>query len=120
MIRGKSTNLLATGGVFFLSFLLNGCCSNSWDKFAMQVAPDYSCRTGADGGYDFYVWDCHQNQRIVIYKWTASFSCREPQRETVGCGATTSIEDKIGFRLDKTNPNGKCGKIPDNLQWQTK
>jgi hypothetical protein len=47
-----------------------GCCSHPWDKFKMSILPDYSCRTGADGGYDFYVWECQNNQRVVIYQWT--------------------------------------------------
>jgi len=41
------------GGVFVLSFWLSGGCSNSWDKFATPVAPNYSCRTGGDGDEKF-------------------------------------------------------------------
>lgn len=94
------------------AFLVAGCCSHPWDKFKMSILPDYSCRTGADGGYDFYVWECQNNQRVVIYQWTTYASCDEPRKESAACGELTAIEMKLG-KIERG-----CDRMIGHLRWR--
>lgn len=94
--------------VIFL-FILSGCCSKSWTKFSGMQPPDQSYRTGSDGGYDVYIWNCLNNRRVAIYKFTASFTCREPERQTTECGGVTPIEVELKDAIKR--------KVPDSLNW---
>ncbi|MFC1669316.1 hypothetical protein ACFL20_02930 [Spirochaetota bacterium] len=95
--------------LFIIFIFLTGCCSKPWKKYHGLSKPDISFRTGSDGGYDIYVWKCRNKKRIAIYKFTASFTCKEPQKEESPCGTLTPIENKF-----KETPKKK---VPEFLKW---
>lgn len=92
--------------------MLAGCCSSPWNKFPMPVAPDRSCRTANVAGYDVYIWNCYEQQRVVIYKYSAEMSCEEPKKETTPCGGQAPIESKLGASIQEG-----CKSVPVSLRW---
>jgi hypothetical protein len=93
-------------------FLLAGCCADPWDNFPMAQKPDRSCRTNQVEGYDVYIWSCLSNQKVVVYKYSAEASCREPKRETAACNELTPIEVTLGDKV----VDG-CTPVPASLRW---
>ncbi|HXH75051.1 MAG TPA: hypothetical protein VNJ08_08805 [Bacteriovoracaceae bacterium] len=79
----------------FSVFLLSGCAAWAWKKYDIPVQPDYSCQTGLASGYDIWVWNCYNNQHIVVYQATSEMSRREGKKQTVPCGELTKIEEEL-------------------------
>jgi len=104
-----SLPFMGIGLILFALAAVTGCCSESWVKFPVMQGPDLSYRTGADGGYDVYIWNCMNNRRVVIYKFTASFTCREPEKQTSQCGEITPIEAELKDTSKR--------RVPDSLLW---
>ena len=77
----------------------------------MGRQPDKSYRTGETHGYDVYIWNCLNNKRIVIYRFTAEMTCKEPVKETTICGDNTNIEKKLAKIKKKP--------VPDICKWVT-
>ena len=95
-----------------LGAVLSGCCSKPWEKFAMPVRPDRSCRTGGASGYDVHIWTCLNQQRVVIYKYTAEMSCAEPQKEVSACSELAPIEQRLGVEV-----TAGCDPPPVAFRW---
>lgn len=79
----------------------------------MNTPPDRSCRTGEVHGYDVYIWECIDQQRVVVYAYSGETSCEEPQREVVACGQLTAIEQELGALVEDG-----CAPVPDVMRWR--
>jgi hypothetical protein len=97
---------------------LGGCCERAWNAYPMDAEPDWQCRTGTEAGYDLYGWDCTtdpddgEERHVVVYAWTASFSCKKAEKETAACGELTQIEEDEASSLGE-----HCEEPPDSMQW---
>jgi len=93
---------------------VTGCWQQSaWDRHPIPSPPDHTCRTGSDGGFDVYLWDCEQGSHTVVYQWCAGLSgCKEAQKETAACGSLTAFEQSHSADLKA------CSPIPTALTWQ--
>ncbi len=100
-------------GLILLVFLLTGCCSEPWKVFPMSVAPDVSCRTGTTHGYDIYIWDCYQNEKVVISQYSTEATCQAPEQQKTKCGQLTEIERKLATEIRE-----QCGDLPEFRRWK--
>jgi hypothetical protein len=101
--------------LILLLFLLTGCCQPPWEKFEISTPPDRSCRTGTTHGYDVYIWNCQNNQKVVIYQYSTEMTCQKSQKETARCGELTSIEKTLGELGGES-----CRQVPAIRQWRVK
>lgn len=96
-----------------LSLLLLASCSKAaWVVYPIETPPDRSCYVGVEAVTDFYIWDCLNNEHIVIYQPQSLFGSGKPVRESVACGVKTQIEQE-------TNLEKSC-KTPmhaENFEW---
>lgn len=91
-----------------------GCCAKPWDAHPMDSAPDEQCRVGSGAaGYDLYIWECVDNEHVVISFFSAEMSCSAPEKETVPCGELTAFEEDYAEQL-----GGGCTAPPDSLFWE--
>lgn len=77
------------------ALFLSGCAAWAWKKYDIPVQPDYSCQTGLTSGYEVWVWNCYNNQHIVVYQASSEMSRREAKKEIIRCGERTKIEDEL-------------------------
>ncbi len=87
--------------------LLTACTDDPWTKYPMPSPPDKQCRTGHEAGYSLYIWECHEDQRIVILQYGTFLMRREPEKQTSTCGEKTSIERKLANKACKPFPPGR-------------
>lgn len=106
-------NIVLAVTALFVLLAITGCCEDPWEAYPTEEAPDRSCRTGSVEGYDVYIWKCRDDQREVVYRYSAEMSCDEPEKETVSCGERTPIEEELG---DKIGPD--CESVPSSMEWQ--
>jgi len=92
------------------AFLACGRGGDPWREFPMSTPPDRQCRKGTEGGYDVYVWNCHDGARVVIYKYFTYLGSREPVREEVPCGGRAPIEERLKL------PD-ECKLPPEGFRW---
>ena len=79
----------------------------------MEAAPDHQCRTGGDGGYDLWIWECVDGERVAVTQYCTGLSgCREAEREATACGGTTELETEAAVG-DLTS----CTPVPDSRRW---
>ena len=90
---------------------LCSCASKPWVKHPMPRHPDHYCQTGpSEAGVNYYVWECVNNERVVIRNWNTGLFSLPSIKETAACGGTTKFEDSL-----KENENARCDKKPS--QW---
>jgi hypothetical protein len=82
----------------------------SWKKFPMSSPPGQQCRSGAEAGYDVFVWECHEGKRVAIYQYSTPLSRRQPVREETPCGGRTPIEERLKLM-------NECEPPPEGLRW---
>jgi hypothetical protein len=91
-----------------------GCCTKPWDAQPMGTAPDAQCRVGqSTHGYDLYVWDCVDDEHVVVSFYSAEMSCAQPEKESVACGELTDLEVEFASQLGEA-----CEAPPDSLFWE--
>ena len=74
----------------------------------MDSKPDHSCFVGPnETGCDFYIWNCINNQKVVIYQCGIAFAMPSAKQENSNCNSLTSFEEK--YSID-TNNLDKCKK----------
>lgn len=96
-----------------LGLLVSGCSAEPWDQFPMDTAPDYQCRTGGDGGYDLYVWECVDGERVAIAQFCTGLSgCREAERSVAACDETTALEGEVA-----AGDLASCTPVPASRRW---
>ena len=83
--------------VAVIIFFCTSCASPPWIKHRMEVAPDNSCQTGNEAGYNIYIWRCYNNQKIVVFQKSAGLYVFSAQKQVVECGAETEFEKEIEF-----------------------
>jgi hypothetical protein len=89
-----------------------GCASSPWVEHPMTATPDRSCRTGHEVGADVYIWECHEQRRVVVYQTcSALLGCDRAIRQTSECGDRTSIERELGDALNR------CDPVPGPRAW---
>ena len=109
MRRARS---LAAWAIVIGGLLAAGCSDRPWETFPSDTPPDRECRTGGDGGYDLYVWECAGGRRVAIYQFCAGLTgCRAAEREEVACGERTPIEVQIDAEISG------CQEMPEAQRW---
>lgn len=80
----------------------------------MDTVPDEQCRVGASvSGYDLYIWDCVDNEHVVVSFYSSEMSCSVPEKETTACGELTELETTYAEELGEN-----CQSPPDSLVWE--
>ncbi|MDP2315097.1 MAG: hypothetical protein Q8P41_19515 [Pseudomonadota bacterium] len=87
------------------------CCERPWQTFEMSTPPDRQCRTGTEAGDDFYIWDCIDDEHVVITAYTSPATCAAPEMETVACGEQTEMEIAHADEL------ADCREVPQSMRW---
>jgi len=64
----------------------------------MPTPPDRTCD---DGWTDVYVWNCVDNQHVVVSRFRGEYGCSAPVREVAACGAQTPYEISHAQSLDR-------------------
>lgn len=73
-----------------------GCCDDPWSAYPESTPPDISCDSGGSvWGYDVYIWECIDDRRKVVAKYSDEWSCDEPVREFAKCGELTDLEKRL-------------------------
>jgi hypothetical protein len=98
--------------VIAAALVLLGCTAKPWDVHPIPVAPDRTCRTGSDAGYDVWIWECHQDRKTVVRQFCGGLiGCKDAEREDVACGEVTTFEREIAAELVE------CRPVPDERLW---
>lgn len=102
--------------LFCLILIITGCALRPWEKFSelANSPPDSSCQTGNVSGYDIWIWECHNGERIVVYQVSSEMSRGEASVEKVACNKNTPFELEHNL---KKHPNGECRR---ELPWNPK
>ncbi len=80
----------------------------------MDTTPDSQCRVGASThGYDLYIWDCVDDEHVVISFYSAEMTCSTPEKETTACGELTELETQYAEQL-----GDNCESPPSQLVWE--
>lgn len=83
---------------YFIALLLSSCASSSWEKFPIKTQPDVSCNNGSgEAGYQIFVWNCLENERVVIYQWQSGLYKYPSKIEKSPCGKKTQFEKNEGI-----------------------
>lgn len=101
--------------LILIALFFTGCCQTPWETYKISTHPDRSCRTGTTHGYDVYIWNCQNNQKVALYQYSTEMSCQKPQKETASCGELTPIEKTLGESVGES-----CRQVPDIRQWRVK
>lgn len=96
-----------------LFFALVGCAKMSWVEHPISTAPDRSCRKGVESVTDYYIWDCLNEEHIVVYQFGNYFGPTKPVKEVTKCGELTPIEKKE----DLSGPS--CKPVPEKFAWNS-
>ena len=99
------------------SLLLASCCQHPWNVHSMPEAPTRSCHaamSGQSSGFVVHIWECVNNQRVVIYGAASEGECMQAQNETVACGELSTIEKNLGDEVASG-----CKQAPAESRWQT-
>lgn len=76
-----------------VALLVSACCSEPWRKHPEPTRPDEQYSIGGSvHGYDVYVWHCLRDARVVVYQYSAEWTCQSAVRETAPCDGTTAFE----------------------------
>jgi hypothetical protein len=79
----------------------------------MPTPPDRSCRTGGGVGHDVRIWDCLNDEHVVISQYCGGFvGCRDAEREVVACGEKTPVEKQLSNYL-----GDDCHPVPESRRW---
>lgn len=91
--------------VSYLIMILALCgCASAWKKHPIPTQPDYSCSTTGAAGYDYYIWDCLNNEHVVVYQFFGEFFVTSAAEiEKVKCGELTAFEQNIKVREQGRN-----------------
>jgi len=81
--------------IVFIMALLSSCATNKDAIAAGLPAPDTGFYTGDVAGYTVYIWECHQDKRIVIFNTSAEFTSTDYERQESACGGVTPIEEQL-------------------------
>ncbi|MCG6168664.1 hypothetical protein [Leptospira sanjuanensis] len=84
----------------FTLLVMNACKISYGFQTIGMPKPDRHDRTGTFMGYDYFVWDCVQGKRTVVYRWEKEmpFLDFDPyHKEEVPCGKNTEFETKNGI-----------------------
>ncbi|PJZ39633.1 hypothetical protein CH370_20190 [Leptospira kmetyi] len=84
----------------FLVFILSTCKISYGFQTIGMPKPDRHDRTGTFMGYDYFLWDCVQGKRTVVFRWEKEmpFLDFDPyHKEEVLCGNVTEFERKNGM-----------------------
>ncbi|MBY0555359.1 hypothetical protein K2P97_12575 [bacterium] len=76
--------------------LFSGCVSDvPWKTHKMIQSPDRSCFVGpSEQGCEVYIWNCLNNEKIVIYQCGSAFMMPNASRESVDCKSQAPFEKK--------------------------
>jgi len=85
--------LVCVGGLVLVLF--TSCSTNKYLVGAGLPKPDRAFQTGTVHGYDVYIWDCYQNQHIVLYHTSAEMTSGPYARQQVACGELAPIEIQL-------------------------
>lgn len=98
--------------MLLLAFLA-ACCQKPWSAFPMDSPPDAQCRVGASThGYDLYVWDCVDDEHVVLGYYSAEMSCANAEKQTAACGELTEWETEYAEQLGEA-----CEAPPSSMEW---
>lgn len=76
-------------------FIFVGCATPAWNKYPIQVPPDYSCfYGGAEGGVSYYIWKCIDSKRVVIKQSGYGFWTASADKYESSCQSVTEIESE--------------------------
>ncbi len=97
--------------IILIATTLSSCCARAWKVFRELPPPDESYRTGLGGthGYDVYIWNCHEDKRVVVFSFSAEMSCKGPEKEETECGGMTPLE--VTLREVKKD------SVPEMMRW---
>jgi hypothetical protein len=93
-----------------LGLFIVSCAKMSWVEYPITTAPDRACRVGVESVTDYYIWDCLNNEHIVVYQFGNYFGPTKPKKEVSACGTKTSIEQR-------ENLAPGCQAPPDKFEW---
>ncbi len=88
------------------------CGGRAWDvSGAPKAPPDEQFRTGVEVGYDAWIWNCYEGQRVVVTQSSsACFGASKAQIQKGPCGAPMEVEKRFPER-ERRDP------IPDGYRW---
>ena len=92
------SRVLASALIIAAAMNIAGCASRSWIKYPVDREPDFSCQTGGEAGYDVYIWDCLNQEHVVVYQWQAGlYRWWSAKVEKVPCRQLTEFEKRMGI-----------------------
>lgn len=80
-----------------------------WEEYPMKTAPDRTCAMGGMSPIELYIWDCQDNQHVVIYRYENHLQEMESNVQRSKCGRLTPIEEELN--LDHWFKE-KCAEAP--------
>ncbi|TGM61866.1 hypothetical protein EHQ97_00700 [Leptospira adleri] len=89
---------IAVSRIFVL--LLYGCKISYGFLTVGLPKPDRHDRTGTFAGYEFFLWNCVEGKRIIVYRWEPEmpFLDFDPyHKEEARCQELTEFESKNGI-----------------------
>jgi hypothetical protein len=89
------TGLLLFCALIGGALIFTTCTSGKYLTAAGLPDPDEGYQTGTIYGYDVYIWDCFQGERVVLWRTSAEMTVGQYTRETTACGGQTAIEIKL-------------------------
>lgn len=85
-----------------ITILITACATAPWKNHKISTQPDVSCWTGSEAGYELYIWNCLNNEHVVVYQWQAGLYTYPSQIEKTQCGKQTEFEDNMHFKEGKS------------------
>lgn len=82
-----------------------------WEmKGAPTPPPDLQYRTGTEVGNDVYVWNCVNNEHVIIVQGSSAMcGASAPRAQRGPCGAKLPWDD--------TSHDGRHYNVPNGLRW---
>ncbi len=96
-----------------LTLVICSCSAVPWRTYQIDDNPSYTCKTGGEGGYEIYVWECLNNERVVIFQWQSGLFKYATKRQVSACGELTEFEKKMNLE------NGKSPKCTSARKWNS-
>jgi hypothetical protein len=89
-----------------------GCAKAAWVAHPNHIPPDRSCRVGGvESGSMIYVWDCVNNEHVVVSQFLNYFGAYRAKIEKVACGETTLTEKRDVL------VQGGCEEVTPKFVW---
>lgn len=92
--------------------LLIACGSDAWKaNGAPKTSPDVQFRTGVEVGYDAWLWNCYEGERVLVTQsGSACFGTSAPRVVRGPCGKPLPEEAQLA-------PPESRHEIPEGSRW---